>query len=155
MSACVIITPIVIANWPMIMSAISSAAAASGFNLAPDSTQWQEEEVTPQHNQLDLKMKNVQDVQGSMGRDEKIVVERDGVRVIFSRDGRGHFKTCVEGKRSKAELEAIGQELGERVVQQYVYQRVAQELEAQGFVTLDEEQTEDQTIRLRVRRYED
>jgi hypothetical protein len=75
------------------------------------------------------------------------------VQVIFSKDARGHLKTCVEGPLGKAALKAIGEELSQRVVQQYVYRRLQDELAAQGFVTVAEEEAADSAIKLRVKRF--
>ena len=89
-----------------------------------------------------------------MSPDEKIVVEREGVRVIFSRDARGQFRTCVEGNLSKDQLQTIGEDLSGRVIQQYVYRRLSQELSQNGFTTLSEDKAPDGAIRLHVRRHQ-
>jgi hypothetical protein len=60
----------------------------------------------------------------------------------------------VEGDLSKDKLKAIGEDLSGRVIQQYVYRRMAEELKQNGFMTLSEEKGPDETIRLHVRRYE-
>ena len=100
-------------------------------------------------------MDNMEVVTESLARDDKIVVRRDDVEVTFSRDARGHFKTCVEGDLPKAELAKIGEEMAGRVIQHYLHARVSQELQNQGFVTLEEDQGPDEAIRLVVRRFEE
>jgi stage V sporulation protein SpoVS len=59
----------------------------------------------------------------------------------------------VSGKnKTEAELQAIGQTVMNRILQQYAYQRVMEELEKRGFTVVKEEVDENQVIRIRVRK---
>jgi hypothetical protein len=147
MGAVIVLTPIIITAWPMIAAAVSTAAVSAGFKIT------KEVKARKKVPSLELSLENSSVVGESLGRDDELVVEREGVRVVFSRDAQGHFKTTVEGNLAHEELKAIGEDLAGRVVQQYVYRRIAQELGNQGFETLDEEKGPDETIRLHVRRY--
>ena len=81
-----------------------------------------------------------------------MVVERDGIRAVFSRDARGALKLCLEGRgHSKAELKRLGEELIGRVTQQYAYHRVVSELKERQMTIVDERVGEDQAIQIRVR----
>jgi hypothetical protein len=84
---------------------------------------------------------------------QKIVVERgDGVRGVFTRDERGALRLCMEGEAvSKAELQRIGQELIDRVTQQYVYHRVVTELKQRNMTIVDESVSADRTVKIKVR----
>jgi hypothetical protein len=55
---------------------------------------------------------------------------------------------------SRKELRALGEELSQRVVQQYVYKKVMDEMRARGFNVVEEEINEDRSIRLKVRHWE-
>jgi hypothetical protein len=48
-------------------------------------------------------------------------------------------------------LRALGEELSRAVVQQYVYQKLLDEIRARGFVLVEQQTTEDRTIHLKVR----
>ena len=48
----------------------------------------------------------------------------------------------------------LGEELSQRVVQQYVYQKLMDEMRARGFNVVEEEINEDRSIRLKVRHWE-
>ena len=150
MSAVVVLVPVVVAGWPVLVAAVTAAAVAAGFRVVK-----KESPQAPARNSVELSMENAEVVEESLSPDEKIVVEREGVRVTFSRDARGHFRTCVDGSLSKDELRAIGEDLSGRVIQQYVYRRVAAELQHQGFETVSEEKGPDEAIRLHVRRYQE
>ena len=51
-------------------------------------------------------------------------------------------------------LRALGEELSQAVVQQYVYQKLMDEMRSRGFNIVEEEVTEDRSIRLKVRHWE-
>ncbi|MCX7047386.1 MAG: hypothetical protein NTX50_18115, partial [Candidatus Sumerlaeota bacterium] len=95
MSAVAILIPLVHARWPQLAEAIVAAAASAGFNVEEAESAMAKGKSKRRSYELDLE--NVDVVAGSMSRDDRIVVEREGARVIFSRDGRGQFKVCVEG----------------------------------------------------------
>src|SRR5690606_40559621 len=124
------------------------ASASAGFRVVREA----QTDNTSSVNTEDITMENMEVVGESLTHDNQVTVERDGVRVTFSRDARGYFKTCVEGERSKAELKQIGEELAGLVIQNYVHRRLAQELENQGFLTMNEEQTADNSIHMHERR---
>ncbi|MBA3685144.1 MAG: hypothetical protein H0W72_07890 [Planctomycetes bacterium] len=150
MSCVIVLTPVVIASWPTIAASVAVVAAAMGYTQVAESIR---EKQFAGGTCVDIEVDHVDAVADTMGRDQSIVIERQGVRVTFSKDARGRFKTAVHGSLAKAELAAIGREISQRVVQQYVYRRLADELGAQGFVTVHEEQAPDQTIKLHVKRF--
>lgn len=152
MSAVIVLTPVVAAAWPMIASAVVAAAAASGYKIVKGA------EEEPVHKavreRVEIEHENAQVVEDALSRDDRIVVEREGIRVTFSRDARGRFQTCVEGELPKDELRKVGEELSGRVIQQYMYRRLAAELNQNGFNVLAEDKGPDGSIRLQVRRYQ-
>lgn len=153
MSAVVVLAPVVVASWPILASAVVAAAASAGFRVV----RREEPRIrkAAAANSVELSMENAEVVADSLSPDQKIVVERDGVRVVFARDARGSFRTCVEGDLGKEELRRIGEDLSGRVIQQYVYRRLSQELGRNGFSTVSEEKAPDGAIRLHVRRYQE
>jgi hypothetical protein len=82
-------------------------------------------------------------------------VTREGVTVTFSRDARGKAALCVTGSgQDDATLRVVGEELSRAVVQQYVYQKLMDEMRTRGFVVVEQETNEDRSIRLKVRHWE-
>jgi hypothetical protein len=151
MSCVIVLAPIVIASWPVLAAAVVSAAASAGFRVVKK----EEPQNKKAKRSVDLAMQNADVVADSLSPDQKIVVEKEGVRVTFSRDARGRFKTCAEGDVSDDELRKIGEDLSGRVIQQYVYRKLSQELGQSGFSTVSEEKAPDGAIRLHVRRYQE
>jgi hypothetical protein len=132
----------------MFAAAITTAAASAGFRIVRENAT----ASAPAGQSLDITMENMEVVAESLSNDKEITVEREGIRVTFSRDARGFFKTCVTGDRSKAELKQIGEELAGHVIQNYVHRRLAEELQSRGFVTVNQDQTADKSIHMHVQR---
>ena len=104
---------------------------------------------------IQLEISRSEVVTGQLGRDQRISVVRDGVTVTFSRDARGKAALCVTGTgQSEEVLRALGEELSHAVVQQYVYQKLIAEMAARGFNVVENEVTEDRSIRLKVRHWD-
>ncbi|SPE52197.1 exported hypothetical protein [Verrucomicrobia bacterium] len=155
MSAVCILAPVVIAAWPAFSAAVMAAAASLGYQVAADAAAAKSSEVKKQAGQVQLEMANSEIVTNQLGRDQRIQVTRDGVTVTFSRDARGRASLCVTGHGMKdAALQAMGEELSQRVVQKYVYQKLLDEMRARGFVVVDEQTDAQHAIRLKVRHWE-
>ncbi len=158
MSVVCILTPVVVAGWPAFSAAIAAAATSLGYTVAEAGTARRHTKSTPlraTHPTVQLEIANSEVVTGTLGRDQSISVHRDGITVIFTRDERNRASLCVTGPgRSDAELRALGEELSRAVVQNYVYQRIKDEMKRREFVVVEEETTADRSIRLKVRHWE-
>jgi hypothetical protein len=156
MSAVCILTPIVIMAWPAFSSAVVAAAGSLGYQIASEiKSQMSGESVRKGADAIQLEIARSEVVTGQLGRDQHISVVRDGVTVTFSRDARGKAALCVTGTgQSEAVLRALGEELSQAVVQQYVYQKLTSEMSARGFNVVEEEVSADRSIRLKVRHWD-
>jgi len=156
MSCVCILTPVVIAAWPAFSAAVLAAANSLGYVLVEETIK-QSQEVSEKISarQVSLEIANSEVVTGILRRDQQIRVSRQEVTVTFSRDARGRASVCVSGPgRTEEELRAIGQELSQRVVQKYVYQKLIDEMQARQFAVIEEEIDANQAIRLRVRHWD-
>jgi hypothetical protein len=153
MSTVMVITPIIIANWPAITAAVAAAVGSIGF-AAVQQGDSEERARTSTTTREEIEVEDSDILQGAEGTSEQIVVERDGVRAIFSRDARGALKLCMEGGGlSKTQLRKLGEELIGRVTQQYAYHRIVTELKQRNMTIVDEQVTTDQTVKIRVRNW--
>ena len=157
MSAVSILTPVVVAAWPVFSAVVAAAATSMGYTVVADVL----DRVGPMTataktaGRVELQIANTELVTDQLGRDQHITVTRGGVTVTFSRDARGQAKVCVNGVGETEEaLRALGEELSQRVVQQYVYQRLIDECRARQFLVVEEEVEADKSIRLKVRHWE-
>lgn len=152
MSAVCILTPVVIAAWPAFSAAVTAAAASLGYQIVAETTGRQ---TVATDRKVELEIAQSEIVTGTLGRDQRLRLTRDNVTVVFSRDSRGRASVCVTGEgHSDAELQTLGEELSQRVVQQYVYQRLMDEMRSRGYNVVDEQVDENQAIRLKVRHWE-
>lgn len=133
-----------------------AAATSLGYQIASETANQRRAAVAAQNsNKVELEIERSEVVTGQLGRDQRIAVTRDGVTVTFSRDARGKASLCVTGEgHSQEELRALGEELSQSVVQQYVYQKLMDEMRARGFNVVEEAVNEDRSIRLKVRHWE-
>ncbi len=156
MSCVCVLTPLVVAAWPAFSAAVVSAASSLGYTLLANAAEAQTGSLQDDRpRQVNLEVANSEIITGQLGRDQRLTVRREGVVVTFSRDPRGRASICVSGNgQSEESLRALGEELGCRVVQHYVYQRLMDEIRARQFVVLEEERDETHAIRLKVRHWE-
>lgn len=157
MSCVCILTPVVIAAWPAFSAAVVAAATSLGYQVASEaSAVAKTASASPKTSgRVELEIENSEVVTSQLGREQRLAVTREGVTVTFSRDARGRASLCVTGAgRSDEELRAAGEELSQAVVQQYVYQKLMDEMRARGFNVVEEETNQDRSIRLKVRHWE-
>jgi hypothetical protein len=151
MSTVLVITPIVISSWPVITAAVSAAIGSLGFAAVEEvRTQSDVGELTRE----EIELEESEILEEGAGTGDQIVVERDGIRATFSRDARGALRVCMEGRgQSKAELRRIGEELIGGVTQQYAYHKLVTELKQRKMTIVDEQMTEDRSVKIRVRNW--
>lgn len=155
MGAVVLLTPVVIAAWPAFASAIASAAAALGYaktdGLLSDELEAAGRKITT----IDLEVPNSEIITGQLGRAEKIIVIRDDVMIAFRRDERGKASLTVLGKgKSHDELRAVGAEMSQRVVRDYVYQQIINEVRSRDYIVVEESVDDNNAIHMTVRHWE-
>lgn len=156
MGAVCILAPVVIAAWPALSAAVVAAAASLGYAVADEATA-KEQTETKQNadDQIHLEIPQSEIVTNQLGRQQRISVTRGGVTVTFSRDARGQASLCVTGAGQTEEaLRALGEELSRRVVQQYIYQKLMNEIQSRQFLVVEEEVNADHSIRLKVRHWD-
>lgn len=154
MSAVCVLTPIVISSWPAISTAILGVASTMGYTVVTTEKK-QKKLFAPKQNSIELQMENSEVLEESFGSGEKMIIEKDGVQVEFSRTPKGTCSICVTGeKQSKAKLKEIGEEISGRVIQQFAYHKLMTELKDRGYAIVDESVSADQSIQVRVRSIE-
>jgi hypothetical protein len=152
MSCVLVVAPLVIGSWPAITAAVTAAIGTMGFTLANQAANRRQRGDAK--TRAEIEVENSEILDGTGGTGEELVVERDGIKAIFTRDARGALRVCMEGHGcSKAELKRLGEELVGRVTQQYVYHKLVTELKQRNLAIVDEEVAEDRSIKIRVRNW--
>ena len=155
MGAVSILAPVIIAAWPAFSAAVVAAAASLGYQVASEAKNQAAAAAQKLAQPVRLEIERSEVVTDQLGRDQHMTVTRSGITVTFSRDARGRASLQVTGTgQGQEELRALGEELSQRVVQQYVYQKLMDEMRKRGFNVVEEEQNEDRSIRLKVRHWE-
>jgi hypothetical protein len=153
MSAVIVVTPLIVASWPTISIAVTAALGTLGYAVTQDPSARQRVRKEGK-TRAEIEVEESEILEGAEGTGEELVVEKAGLRAVFSRDARGALKLCMEGEGyTKAELRRIGEELIGRVTQQYVYHKVMTEMQERNLQVVDEEVSEDRTIKIRVRNW--
>ena len=149
MGAIIVLTPIVVAAWPLVASAIFGAAASMGFSVNSSSLQL---EKKSSRKSVETDIENSEVVADGMAPGEKIVIQREDLTVEFGQDERGACTVCVSGeKHSEKELKQIGEEMAGRVVQQFAYHKLVTELKKRNFTITDEKMMQDESIQIHIR----
>ena len=151
-----ILAPIVIASWPAFSAAIVAAASSLGYQVASEAAKHARQTNVPKHaGTVNLEIPRSEVVTDQLGRGQRTSVTREGVTVVFARDERGRASLCVTGSgQSEEVLRALGEELSGAVVQQYVYQKLQNEMRSRGFVVVEDETSADRAIHLKIRHWE-
>ena len=152
MSVVFVVTPMVVAGWPLLCGAIAAAAGSLGYKALTCKEVVEAERGV--ESQVEIPMEDSQIVAESMARESQFTIVKGDVTATFSRSADGRCTVHVAGEnKSEDELSAIGRELVGRVTKQYAYNRVVTDLKAQGFTVTAEEVTNDQAIRIHVSKY--
>jgi ABC-type transporter MlaC component len=157
MSTVLVIAPVIISNWPAITAAVVGAASALGFvvqKTAQEALQTTQVQEGVQNVEIELAESEV--LAQNLTTNQQLVVTRGEIRIVVERDARGRCKVCATGKGlSKVELKQIAEEFTQKLTQCFVYNKVMKELKNKKFQVVNEEVTQDESIRIHVRRWVD
>ena len=157
MSAVLVLTPIIIANWPTIMVAVAGAASAMGL-VTGESIK---EAVKGEQNnnvekQVEVALSESEVITKSMVTDQEIVLRKGDIELRVRRDERGRCSVCAKGAgHSQTELKQVATEFTQKLTQCFVYDKLMRELKNKEFQVVNEEVMEDDSIRIHVRRWVD
>ncbi len=153
MGACIVLVPVISAAWPVVSTAVLGAAAALGF--AATAKKKETARQADRQTQVSIEVPGSRNVTDALAHDERLSFVKDGVTVTFARDERGRCGVSVAGEgRTKQELETVGREFAQQVVQRYAYHRLMEELSRKNFSVVSQEVGSDKTIHVSVRRFE-
>ncbi len=156
MSTVLILAPVIISNWPVIVAAAAGAASALGFAAKQSVDETVKQGQAEIQESVEIELADSQVISEGMRTGQEIVLKRGTVELRVTRDERGRCAVCAKGVgHTKAELRQIAQEFTEKMTQCFVYNRVMSELKNKDFKVVNEEVTDDQSIRIHVRRWVD
>lgn len=156
MSTVIILTPVIIANWPVIAAAVAGAASALGL-VAKETVKQDIDQVEKAGQQsVEIELSQSEVITKNLAAAKEMILTKDDIEIRVGKDERGRCTICAKGKgRTKAELKKIAEEFSQKMTQCFVYNRVATELKSKGFQMVNEEVMDDKSIRINVRRWVD
>lgn len=155
MSTVLILTPVIVANWSVITTAVVGAASALGL-VVKETVKEEIKQQQAVEESVEVELSNSEVIAKNLALEKEIVLTKGNIELRVSRDERGRCKVCAKGKgHTKAELKNIAEQFTQKMTQCFVYNRVATELKNKGFQMINEEVMEDQSIRINVRRWVD
>ncbi len=156
MSTVLILTPVIIASWPAITAAVAGAAAALGLAVTHSVKESVEQANAEVEQSVQVELAQSQVLAQSMATGKEIVLTKDNVELRVSRDQRGRCVVCAKGLGySKAELKQFAEEFTQKLTQFFTYNRVVSELNNKNFQIVNEEVTDDESVRINFRRWVD
>lgn len=156
MSAVLVLTPIIIASWPAITAAVAGAASAMGMVINEKVKEVAKENQPTSEKTVEVELSESEVIAASITADKEIVVSKGDIEIRIKRDQDGRCVVCAKGKgHSEAELKQTAEQFGQKLTQCYIYDKVMRELKSKDFQVINEEVTNDQSIRIHVRRWVD
>ena len=156
MGAVLILTPVIIGSWPAITAAVAGAAAAMGLMVSESVKEVVKESQGDVEQSVEVELSDSEVLAESMATDQEIVLTKGTVELRVKRDERGRCSVCAKGTgHSEVELKQIAEEFTQKLTQCFVYDKVMRELKNKDFQVVNEEVTEDESIRIHVRRWMD
>lgn len=158
MSVVFVVVPVIAAGWPIISAAILAAGAAMGYRAVSQAESQCAQDAKPDASArasgVNLVMEDSQIVAETLMRGEAFTMQNGDITATFRRDGRGQCTVHVGGaNKTESELAQMGYELMDKVRQQFAYSKVMAELEERGFDVVKQEVEADNSIRIKVRRW--
>jgi ABC-type transporter MlaC component len=157
MSTVLILTPVIISSWPAITAAVAGAATALGFVMQKTAQEVMADvEAQEGVENVEVELAESEVLAQSLVTNQQIILNKGDIKIVVERDARGRCKVCASGKgHSKVELKQVAEEFTQRLTQCFVYNKVMKELKGKKFQVVNEEVTQDQSIRINVRRWVD
>ena len=156
MSAVLVLTPIIIASWPAITAAVAGAASAMGMIVNEKVKEVAKENQPTSEKTVEVELSESEIIAASITADKEIVVSKGDTEIRIKRDQDGRCVVCAKGKgHSESELKQTAEQFSQKLTQCYIYDKVMRELKSKDFQVINEEVTNDQSIRIHVRRWVD
>jgi hypothetical protein len=148
-----VIVPAIATTWPALLPILLAATGAMGYGLFQEQ-RFLRRDLKNKGVTVELELPQTEIVGEAIGTEAQIQVAKDDVVVTFRVDHRGKCNITVWGQRKLAqELLEIGTNISQKVIQQFVYNKVTKELPTKGLTTVSEQTTEQESIKLTVRRW--
>ena len=156
-----LITPAIGWAWPALVPIVGAVAAALGYKhfaepkgLLRGATSEALDKVRLERVPLDAVLAQV--IAEEVGAEERIVLKRDEISLVFRKDALGKFFVDVLGPAAmtREALQQLGEEFARELVKKFAYHRITEQLERANVNVIEEKVEADGRITLRARKWE-
>ncbi|MCX7920173.1 MAG: hypothetical protein N3A72_11330 [bacterium] len=148
-----VIVPAIATTWPALLPILLAVTGAMGYGLLHE-RKFVRRDLKNKGITVELELPNTEVVGESLGTETQMQVAKNDVVITFRVDHRGKCNITVWGQNKLAqELREIGTEISQKIIQQFVYNKVTRELPTKGLTVVSEQRTEQDSIQLTVRRW--
>ncbi len=151
MSSVCVLTPVIVGAWPAVAAAVASVAVSMGMSIVlPEELHGFD--TTRERKKVITEVPNSDVLAEELGINEKISMVQGDTLIEISREAEGSIRVCVTGETlSKSELAKLGDQVAGRIVQQFAYHRLMEELKNRNYTIVEESVERDNSIQVRVR----
>ncbi len=157
MSACIVLFPLIAPSaWPLLVSSASFVAHALGYSFSNQISHKQNlaHAVDSLEEQVEWLVQDTKELGKTLSQDDEFTIKSKDIVFTCRKTARGRCKITVRGKnKTKLELKEEGEKILNQIMQKFSYEMVKREIERQNLKVVNEENLEDGSIRIRVRKW--
>lgn len=157
------LTPMMGWTWPALLPIATAAGAALGYKclgahgnnkgLFRSRLTRKLENMRRVEIALDSVLAEV--ISEDLGHEERLMFERDDIKLVFRKDAVGKFYVEVSGPSSAStqSLKTRGEEFSRELIKKFAYHKIVEQIERRGATIIDEELTDDGRNVIRCRQW--
>jgi hypothetical protein len=147
-----ILLPSIATSWPALAPVFSAVAGTLGYGALREED-FTRVELRNRMNSIELVIPNTEVISQTLNSETDVLFTKDDITLGIQVDVRGKCKIKVWGPRTQNQLHEIGTQFAQQIIQQYVYNKISQELPQKGFSVVNENTDEKDSIHLQIRRW--
>jgi hypothetical protein len=156
-----LIAPAIGWAWPALVPIVGAVASALGYQAFSDPKGILRGAVSQELDNIRIERVALDSVLAAViaeeiGTEERIILKRDEVILVFRKDAQGKFYVDVLGpsEMNALELRALGEEFARELVQKFAYHKITEQLERANITVIEEKVEQNGNIVLRNRKWE-
>ncbi|HOE96096.1 MAG TPA: hypothetical protein PLS90_10300 [Candidatus Sumerlaeota bacterium] len=148
-------------SWPALLPIVGAVAAAKGYQLLSDprspafQSRLRRELDARRIERVPLDSELAEIISDEIGKEERLIFEREDFVLVFRKDARGKFFIDAMGPRNKTRLDLRlrADEFAREIVRKFAYHRLAEQLLRVNAVIVEEQVDDAGRITMTARRW--
>lgn len=157
----IVLTPAIGWAWPALLPILGAVASALGYKHFSEPKGILRGVLSQEMDGLRIERVALETVLAEViaeeiGTEERLVLKRGEITLIFRKDALGKFYVDVMGPVaiSALELKLLGEEFARELVKKFAYHKITEQLERVGTAVIEEKVEPDERVVLRMRRWQ-